>query len=136
MLKCVENWGPRHPPKRVPWARCQKICKFTLYIYIFLRNQTRKNYNRAKVIQRCYYICFFNSSFSTCPKKMNTEKWPKAADSPLPLGRVQGEEAIEEILFSYRLNCFWTDLWAVGRVVRSLRVSRNIAHLDVGSLLR
>ena len=24
MLKCVENCGPRRPPKRVPWARCQK----------------------------------------------------------------------------------------------------------------
>ena len=26
---------------------------------------------------------FFDSLLSTCPKKMNTEKWPKAADSPL-----------------------------------------------------
>ena len=33
---------------------------------------------------RCYYICFFDSLLSTCPKKMETEKWPKAADSPLP----------------------------------------------------
>ena len=48
MLECVENCGPRHPPKRVPWARCQKFFKFTLYIYIFLRNQTKKIYNRAK----------------------------------------------------------------------------------------
>ena len=27
---------------RVPWARCQKIFKFTLYIEIFVRNQTNK----------------------------------------------------------------------------------------------
>ena len=26
---------------------------------------------------------FFDSSLSTCPKKMETEKWPQAADSPL-----------------------------------------------------
>ena len=26
---------------------------------------------------------FFDSLSSTCPKKMETEKWPKAADSPL-----------------------------------------------------
>ena len=26
---------------------------------------------------------FFDSLLSTCPKKMETEKWPKAADSPL-----------------------------------------------------
>ena len=27
---------------------------------------------------------FFDSLLSTCPKKMETEKWPKTADSPLP----------------------------------------------------
>ena len=27
---------------------------------------------------------FFDSLLSTCPKKMETEKWPKATDSPLP----------------------------------------------------
>ena len=27
----------------------------------------------------------FDSSLSTCRKKMETEKWPKAADSPLPV---------------------------------------------------
>ena len=26
---------------------------------------------------------FFDSLLSTCPKKMETEKWPKAADFPL-----------------------------------------------------
>ena len=26
---------------------------------------------------------FFNSLLSTCPKKMENEKWPNAADSPL-----------------------------------------------------
>ena len=26
---------------------------------------------------------FFDSLLSTCPKRMSTEKWPKAADSPL-----------------------------------------------------
>ena len=26
---------------------------------------------------------FFDSTLATCPKKMETEKWPKAADSPL-----------------------------------------------------
>ena len=25
---------------------------------------------------------FFDSLLSTCPKRMETEKWPKAADSP------------------------------------------------------
>ena len=31
---------------------------------------------------------FFDSSLFTCPKKIETEKWPKAADSPLPLESV------------------------------------------------
>ena len=30
---------------------------------------------------------FFDSLLSTCPKKMTTEKWPKAADSPLLISR-------------------------------------------------
>ena len=32
MRKCVENCGPRHPPKRVTQAGRQQIFKFTLYI--------------------------------------------------------------------------------------------------------
>ena len=28
---------------------------------------------------------FFDSLLSTCPKKMENEKWPKATDSPLIL---------------------------------------------------
>ena len=81
------NFGPRHSPKKMPWARCQKIFKFTLYISIFLRNQIKKIYNRAKELYcDATIFVFFYSSLSTCPKKMGTEKWPKAADSPL-LGR-------------------------------------------------
>ena len=43
MLKCVDNYGPGHPQKRVPWAGCQKIFKFTLYIFInFLKKLNEK----------------------------------------------------------------------------------------------
>ena len=47
---------------------------------IFLRNQTKKNYNRATAMLLYLFVDFL---LSTCPKKMETEKWPKAADSPL-----------------------------------------------------
>ena len=67
MLKCVENCGPRHPHKWVPWARCQKIFKFTL----------------QRVILRCYYIRFLILYCLLAEKKIETGKWPKAADSSL-----------------------------------------------------
>ena len=66
MLKCVENCGPRHPPKRVPWARFKK--KITI---------------ESKSYASMPLYLFFDFLLSTCPKKMETEKWPKAADSPI-----------------------------------------------------
>ena len=58
MLKCVESCGPRHPPDRVPWARCQKIFKFTSYTYIFFKKPNKKVYNRAKKLY-CDTTIFF-----------------------------------------------------------------------------
>ena len=84
MLKCVENCGPRHPPKRVPWARYRKVFKFILYVYIFLRHQIKNFTIEPNSYTAMLLYWFFDSLFSTCPKKMETEKWPKAADSPLP----------------------------------------------------
>ena len=67
---------PTHPPKRVPVARCQKVFKFTLYTQFFFKNQIKKSYNRAKELYCDATIFVFYSLLST-------EKWPKAADSPL-----------------------------------------------------
>ena len=36
---------------------------------------------------------FFDSLLSSCPKKMDTEKWPKAADSPLIMEVSSGDIA-------------------------------------------
>ena len=83
MLKCVENRDPRHPPKKVPWARCQKMFKFTLYVSIFFRDQIKKITIEPKSYTAMLVYLFLNNLFSTCPKKMETEKWPNAAESPL-----------------------------------------------------
>ena len=69
MLKCVENCGPRHPPKRV--------------INFFFLNQTKKIYNKAEELYCDATIFFLKFFIAYLPKKMETEKWPKAADSPL-----------------------------------------------------
>ena len=80
MLKCVENCGPRHPPKIVPWARCQKIFKFTLNINFF------KKPNKKNTIEPKSYTAmllnFFLIPYCLLAQKMETEKWPEAADSP------------------------------------------------------
>ena len=82
MLKCIENCGLRHLTKRVARAKCQKIFKLTLYIYIFLRNQTKKIYNRAKELY-CDSTIFVSWFFVYLPKKkMETRKSPKATDYP------------------------------------------------------
>ena len=89
MLKCIEHCSPNcNSPKRVPWARCQKkIFKFTFDIQIFLRNQ--KNFLKIKpksYIAMLIYLFFDSSLCVLAQKKKNlTEKWPKAADSLLPV---------------------------------------------------
>ena len=48
-----------------------------------LKNQTVKNYNRAKKLHSGATRFVFRFFIVYLPKKMETEKWPKAADSPL-----------------------------------------------------
>ena len=55
---------------------------YFIHINFFLNTNNKTLQQSQKVILWCYYI-FFDSLLSTCPKKMETEKWPKAADSPL-----------------------------------------------------
>ena len=55
----------------------------------FFKKSNNKIYNRAKKLYcDATIFVFFNSLLSTYAKKMETEKWPKAADSPLPIGSV------------------------------------------------
>ena len=83
MLKCVENCGPRHPPKTRLGSAVKK-CSSSFYTYkFFLRNQIKKIYNRAKELycDATIFVCPFFIVYLS--KKMETEKWPKAADSLL-----------------------------------------------------
>ena len=82
MLKCVENCGPRHPPKRVPWARWQKFFNFTLYINVFLRNQTKNLQQSRRVILRCYYICFMILYCLLAQKKWKLKNDPRVPTLP------------------------------------------------------
>ena len=57
------------------------LCGF-IHIH-FLRNQTKKIYNRAKELHcdATVFVTWFCIAY--LPKKLETEKWPKAANSPL-----------------------------------------------------
>ena len=82
MLKCVENCGPRHRLWRLPWARCQKMFKFTLYIYIFLRNQSKKFTIEPKSNTAMLLYLFFNSLLSICLKKWKLKNGPRLPTFP------------------------------------------------------
>ena len=55
----------------------------------FFKKPNKKINNRAKELYCGSTIFFFDSLLSNCPKKMETEKLPKAADSPLFIAKYQ-----------------------------------------------
>ena len=67
-------WTKSPAKKRVPWARCQKNFKFTLYIYIFLK-LNKKNYNRVKELYWDATTFRFRFFIVYLPKK--NENWKK-----------------------------------------------------------
>ena len=77
------NWatsGPRHPLWRVPWARCQKIFKFT-HINFF-KKPNKKIYNKAKELHcdvTTFFIWFFIFYF---PKKCKLKNGPSLPTLP------------------------------------------------------
>ena len=48
-----------------------------------MRNQIKKCTIEPKSYTAMLLYLFLDSLLSTCPKKMETEEWPTAADSPL-----------------------------------------------------
>ena len=90
MLKCVENCGPRHPPKKGALGQMSKNFQIHfIYINIF-KKQNKKIYNRVKELYCDATIFVFWFFIVYLPKEMETEKWPKAAGSPLPFSNVEG----------------------------------------------
>ena len=79
---------PKAPAKE--GALAQMLKNFQVYfIHInFFKKPNKKIYNRAKELY-CNATIFVSDYLpSTFPKIMESEKCPKAADSRLPLGRV------------------------------------------------
>ena len=74
---------PKAPAKEGTLGQMSKKCQVYFIHIIFFKKQTKKIYNRAKELYCDATIFVFDSLISTCPKKMKTEKWSKAADSPL-----------------------------------------------------
>ena len=68
MLKRIENC-PKPPPKRVPWARYQKVFKFTLHRHKFSEKSNKKNYNIAKELYSDTTIFVFQFFIGYLPKK-------------------------------------------------------------------
>ena len=55
-----------------------------LYTYKFFFKTKQKQFTiEPKNYTAMPLYLFFDSLLPTCPKKMEAEKWPKAADSPL-----------------------------------------------------
>ena len=77
---------PKAPAKE--GALGQMSTNFQVYfIHInFFKKPKKRIYNRAKKLYcDAAIFVFFNSLLRICPKKIEIEKWPKAADSPLVL---------------------------------------------------
>ena len=67
MLKCVENCGPRHPPKRVPWVRYLLLPKWHNKEILSRRgNQTHETSESGK---EKINSCIFFSRFSNLPHR-------------------------------------------------------------------
>ena len=75
---------PKAPTKEGALGQMSKYFQVHFLHINFFKKPNKKIYNRAK---KLYCNLFFDSLLSTSPKKMETEKWPKAADSPLLLDR-------------------------------------------------
>ena len=61
----------------------KKIANLLYRYKFFQENKQKKFTTEPKSYTAMLLYLFFDYSLSTCPKKMETEKWPKAADSPL-----------------------------------------------------
>ena len=78
---------PKAPTKEGALGQMSKNFQVYLTHINFLRNETKKFTIEPKNYTAMLLYLFFDSLSSTCQKKMETEKWSKAADSPLLISR-------------------------------------------------
>ena len=83
MLKCVKNCGPKQPPKRVPWARCQKIFKFTYTYKFFLKTKQKKFTIEPKSYPAMLLYLFLILYCLLTKKKWNLKNDPRLPTLPL-----------------------------------------------------
>ena len=75
---------PKASAKEGPLGQMSK--KFQVYfrqINFFKKTNKKKFTIKPKSYAAMLLYLFFDSLLSTCPNKMETETWPRAADSPL-----------------------------------------------------
>ena len=82
MLKCVEHCGPNSDILGQMSTNSQL---YFIHINFYKKPNKKKCTIEPKIYTAMLLYLFFDSLLSTYPKKMETEKWPKAADSPLLL---------------------------------------------------
>ena len=91
-LPFLLRWNERnersfwHLAQGTPFGGCLgrdvKKCQVYFIHINFFKKPNKKNTIEPKSYSAMLLYLFFDSLLSTC-KKMDTEKWPKAADSPL-----------------------------------------------------
>ena len=74
---------PKAPVEEVALGQMSKNSQVYFKHINYFKKSNRKNYNRAKELYCDATIFVFWIFIVYLPKKMETEKWPKAADSPL-----------------------------------------------------
>ena len=75
---------PKAPVKEGALGPMSKIFQvYFVHINLFEKPNKEKFTIEPKSYTAMLLYLFFDSLLSTCPKKMETEKWPKLVDSPL-----------------------------------------------------
>ena len=78
------KFWPKAPAKEGALGLMSKNCHlYFKHIHFFKKPNKKKLQWSQRVILRCYYICFLILYCLLAQKKMEIEKWPKAAESPL-----------------------------------------------------
>ena len=74
---------PKEPAKEGALGQMSKIFQVYFIHIIFFKKPNKKFTIEPKSYTAMLLYLFFDYLLSTCPKKIETEKWSKAIDSPL-----------------------------------------------------
>ena len=75
---------PKAPAKEGALSQISKYFEvYFIQIHFFKKPNKKKLTTEPKSYTAIILYVFFDSLLSICPKKIKTERWPKADDSPL-----------------------------------------------------